>query len=68
MNGLADVAPFALKRRAIISAADLELELGQSSGSATDRALDELATTFAKLTLTQAMDMLAAAKDLAVRT
>ena len=65
LNDLADVAPFALKRRAIISAADLELELGQSSGSATDRALDELATTFAKLTLTQAMDMLAAAKDLA---
>ena len=65
LNALADVAPFALKRRAIFSAADLELELGQSSGSATDRALDELATTFAKLTLTQAMDMLAAAKDLA---
>ena len=61
MNALVDVAPAALKRRAI-SAADLELELGQSSGSATDRELlDELAAT--KLTLKQATDELTAAKN-----
>ena len=57
MNALVDVAPAALKRRAI-SAEHLELELGQSS----DRALlDELAAT--KLTLKQATDELAAAKN-----